>query len=393
MTILCHPAGLSACFATFAGMKHRENLSWDRGRLWLLAVSVAFLVACPAGGRIYRFVYCSDLHYGLTREFRGRSGVSASEVSRAMLAAFSQLPSTPLPDDGGVGAGTLAGKPDFVVCTGDIGNRMEKGVQPAAQSWAQFCRDWNGALDVPLYLVPGNHDLSNAIGYTKPLTPPRDATAAAGIFNRAMRPAEAVGAADFDYARDRVHYVVPLDGVRLVMMGMWPDTLARGWFEREVASRDSVTPVLLFTHDPPAAEAKHFTNPRPPHDVNARDGFQNLLADTCSVSNPDEEPRANWARLAAFVARHRCVKAYFHGDKNYNEFYNWHGPDGRIDLPTFRVDSPMKGEATSADERRLSFIHVVLDTDARRLTVRECLWNRIAAPGPLGWGDVATLHY
>ena len=53
----------------------------------------------------------------------------------------------------------------------------------------------------------------------------------------------------------------------------------------------------------------------------------------------------------------------------------------------------MKGEATSADERRLSFIYVVLDTDARRLTVRECLWNRIAAPGPLGWGDVATLHY
>lgn len=374
-------------------MKHRENLSWGRERLWLLAVSVAFLVACPAGGRIYRFVYCSDLHYGLTREFRGRSGVSASEVSRAMLAAFSQLPSTPLPDDGGVGAGTLAGKPDFVVCTGDIGNRMEKGVQPAAQSWAQFCRDWNGALDVPLYLVPGNHDLSNAIGYTKPLTPPRDATAAAGIFNRAMRPAEAVGAADFDYAHDRVHYVVPLDGVRLVMMGMWPDTLARGWFEREVASRDSATPVLLFTHDPPAAEAKHFTNPRPPHDVNARDGFQNLLADTCSVSNPDEEPRANWARLAAFVARHRCVKAYFHGDKNYNEFYEWHGPDGSIDLPVFRVDSPMKGEETSADERRLSFIHVVLDTDARRLTVRECLWNRIAAPGPLGWGDVATLHY
>lgn len=177
------------------------------------------------------------------------------------------------------------------------------------------------------------------------------------------------------------------------MIGMWPDTLARGWFEREVAARDSVTPVLLFTHDPPDAEAKHFTNPIPPHGINARDGFQNLLADTCSVSSPEGNPHANWARLAAFVARHDCIKAYFHGDKNYNEFYEWHGPDGSIDLPVFRVDSPMKGEETSADERRLSFIHVVLDTRERRLTVRECLWNRAAAPGPLDWGDVSTLDY
>lgn len=374
-------------------MKRRDFLSRGWWPLWLFAVSFVSLVAVPAGGRTYRFVYCSDLHYGLTREFRGRSGVTASEVSRAMLAAIGQLPATFLPDDGGVGAGTLAGKPDFVVCTGDIANRMEKGVQPAAQSWAQFCRDWGAVSDIPLYLVPGNHDVSNAIGYTKPLTPPRDATSAAGIFNRTMRPATAVGEADFDYARDRVRYVVPLDGVRLVMIGMWPDTLARGWFEREVAARDSVTPVLLFTHDPPGAEAKHFTNPIPPHGINARDGFQNLLADTCSVSSPEGKPHANWARLSAFVARHDCIKAYFHGDKNYNEFYEWHGPDGSIDLPVFRVDSPMKGEATSADERRLSFIYVVLDTRERRLTVRECLWNRAAAPGPLDWGDVSTLDY
>lgn len=45
------------------------------------------------------------------------------------------------------------------------------------------------------------------------------------------------------------------------------------------------------------------------------------------------------------------IKAYFHGDKNYNEFYTWNGVNGTIDLPVFRVDSPMKGEYSSADER------------------------------------------
>ena len=36
-----------------------------------------------------------------------------------------------------------------------------------------------GARGVPVFVVPGNHDLSNAIGYPRPLTPARDATAAA----------------------------------------------------------------------------------------------------------------------------------------------------------------------------------------------------------------------
>lgn len=267
-------------------MKRRDFLSRGWWPLWLFAVSFVSLVAVPAGGRTYRFVYCSDLHYGLTREFRGRSGVTASEVSRAMLAAIGQLPATFLPDDGGVGAGTLAGKPDFVVCTGDIANRMEKGVQPAAQSWAQFCRDWGAVSDIPLYLVPGNHDVSNAIGYTKPLTPPRDATSAAGIFNRAMRPATAVGEADFDYARDRVRYVVPLDGVRLVMIGMWPDTLARGWFEREVAARDSVTP----------GSSSRTTRPAPRPSISQ-------IPSRRTVSTPATVSRTCWPTRAASAVR------------------------------------------------------------------------------------------
>ena len=223
-----------------------------------------------AQGRILRFVYCSDLHYGLEREFRGGRATS-SEVNRAMLEAFPMLEEALLPEDGGVLAGEAFGEADFVVCTGDIANRMQDGVQTAAESWAEFERDWLGALDVPLYLVPGNHDISNAIGYPKGLEPGLDATAAAEIYNRAMQPDTLRSAATFDYSRDKVHYVVDCGGLRLVFVGMWLDAGMRAWFDREVAV-DSLTPVFVFTHDPPNADTKHFTNPRGDHSINAAAG-------------------------------------------------------------------------------------------------------------------------
>ena len=201
-----------------------------------------------AQGRILRFVYCSDLHYGLEREFRGGRATS-SEVNRAMLEAFPMLEEALLPKDGGVLAGEAFGEADFVVCTGDIANRMQDGVQTAAKSWAEFERDWLGALDVPLYLVPGNHDISNAIGYPKGLEPGLDATAAAEIYNRAMEPDTLRTAATFDYSRDKVHYVVDCGGLRLAFVGMWLDAGMRAWFDREVAA-DSLTPVFVFTHEP-----------------------------------------------------------------------------------------------------------------------------------------------
>ena len=64
---------------------------------------------------------------------------------------------------------------------------MEEGVQSATTSWSQFCSDWDSSISSPLYLVPGNHDISNAIGYSKVLSPEKDASSAAGIFNRMMR--------------------------------------------------------------------------------------------------------------------------------------------------------------------------------------------------------------
>src|SRR5450432_2673761 len=66
--------------------------------------------------------------------------------------------------------------------------------------------------------------------------------------------------------------------------------------------------------------------------------------------------------LAAFVKAHPNIKAYFHGHNNGNEFYDWRGVDSDVTLPTFRVDSPMKGAVSGNDETKLSFQLVSIDT-------------------------------
>lgn len=364
-----------------------------RKRIFILFTGILLFSCTVSGageGRILRFIYCSDLHYGLEREFRGKDAGS-DEVNRAMLETFKKLPETQLPDDDGVGARTEFGAPDFIVCTGDIVNRMEDGVQSAAASWAQFCRDWDSLVNCPLYLVPGNHDISNAIGYPKALYPEKDASSAAGIFNRMMKPAVERTAESFDYGSDKVHYSFLKDGVRFVFMGMWPDAYMRQWFDREIAM-DTVTPVILFTHDPPIADTKHFTNPNGKHTINSVDKFQNLLADTSLVTDVKKKAEKNWEKLEQFIRSHPMIKAYFHGDKNYNEFYTWHGVNGTIALPVFRVDSPMKGEYSSSDERRLSFIVVAMDMDKRCLTARECLWN-MEDKTSIHWGSSSTITF
>lgn len=90
--------------------------------------------------RQLRFVFVSDLHYGLERKFRGRE-VTANEVNHAMAETVRTLPTVCFPADGGLGAGETIGPLDFVVCGGDIANRMEHGVQPAAESWREFAEE------------------------------------------------------------------------------------------------------------------------------------------------------------------------------------------------------------------------------------------------------------
>ena len=189
---------------------------------------------------------------------------------------------------------------------------------------------------------------------------------------------------DFNYPENSVRYSFVRDSLRFMFIGMWPDGNMRMWMD-SVMTEDPVSPVIIFTHDPVEADAKHYTNPNYPYNINAVDKFENLLSDTCS-------PEGNWSRFERFVKSHPQIKAYFHGDCNYNEFYEWKGVNGTVSLPVFRVDSPMKGEYSSKNENLLSYQVVCIDTDNKIITVRECLWNKDGLTS-ITWGEVKTISY
>src|SRR5262249_13225661 len=155
---------------------------------------------------------------------------------------------------------------DFVVIGGDVATRAEKGVQPAAASWREFEHDYVQALRLRahdgaaarLFVVPRNHDLSNAVGSPTPLTPDHDATALAGIYSMMM--GRTLTAASFDAARDVVNTSRSIGGIHFVFLSIWPDSAERIWLSRDLDTVAAKTPVLLVAHDPPIADAKHFTN-------------------------------------------------------------------------------------------------------------------------------------
>jgi hypothetical protein len=359
------------------------------------------------------FVFTSDVHFGIARgRFRGGSYVDAKIVNAAELQKINQLPQTRLPEDGGLRAGAAIGAVDFVVITGDLTNRQELypiHVQPAAVSWAQFqacyidglaLRDAQGD-PTPLLLVPGNHDVSNAIGAPTHLVPATDATSMAEIYNRMMHPAVPLTPATYVYAQDRVTYARDFGGVHCIFLTMWPDSYARAWIDRDLQQVSATKPVFLFCHDPPEIDARHLINPYGHHDINSHDAFENLVSDPYADGDtathnakPDGETTIEQRALAGFLRRHRNIVGYFHGHNNWNEVYTWKGPDGDLALNVFRVDSPMKGK-TAKDERQLSFQVVVFNAAEQKLTARECLWNVQGSqdgPGiPVGWGNSSTV--
>ncbi len=349
--------------------------------------------------RELQFVYTSDPHFGITRAaFQGATTVSAVTVNTELVSQLNLLPAVTLPNDNGVFAGLPVGAIDYVIETGDLANRAETGLLKAAVSWGQFASVYLDQVKVldhnqkpaPMLLAPGNHDVSNAIGHAKIAAASVDATSMVEIFNRMMSPAVPRTTATYNYAADRVHYSVDVAGVHLVFVNMWPDSGERAWLDTNLSSVDASTPVLLFTHDEPSVEAKHFTAP-----VGVVDSkFENLLVDAyadgaSSTGVTTLEQRA----FALFLASHKNIVAYFHGNSNFNEFYDFQGPDANISLPVFRVDSPMKGAVSAADETKLSFQVISIDPEAKRLTARECLWNSDAtrAGEPLVWGATRTI--
>jgi hypothetical protein len=327
-------------------------------------------------------------------------------VNAGLVAAINQLPSLTFPTDGGLRAGLPIGSVDFVAQGGDIANRSEadgaKVIQSAARSWSQFVDDYANGLTVrdhtgaraPLFVVPGNHDASNAVGFWRPMRPLIDKTAVVEIYNRMMAPATPKTAATFDYARDPVVYTRDLGGVHFAFLRVWPDSAMRAWLAHDLASVNPSTPVIVIVHDQPDPEPKHFINPNGSHGITAADKFENLLADRfADGATIDGESVTASGELEAFVRQHPNVVAYFHGNSNWNQFYDWSGPGKSAALHVFRVDSPMKGAVSAKDEKALSFHVATISAVTHAMTVRDCLWNTEPrnAAAPIRWGAVSTV--
>jgi hypothetical protein len=374
-----------------------------------VAALLAVGLAAPAAQRAadLQFVFTSDPHYGLTRpSFRGARNVSAHVVNAAMVAAINAVPDARFPKDGGLKADQPVGAIEFVVEGGDIANREETTeqatIQSASVSWREFQTDYLQGLRLedsvgeraPIYTLPGNHDASNAIGFHRPMTPTVDKTAMVEIYNRMMRPAVPKVASTYQFDRDRVAVSHDIGGIHWVFLTVWPDSVMRAWMERDLRTVSASTPVMIFTHDQPECEAKHFRNPNGAHDINPTDRFENLLADEFADGpSIDAAPTIEGRAFEAFLHAHPNITAYFHGNSNWNQFYDWTGPGHTAVVHTFRVDSPMKGAFSAIDETRLSFQVVTIDPEARLMTVRECLWNTHPdEPGAvLEWGASTTV--
>jgi hypothetical protein len=351
-----------------------------------LLVSLCFPVI--AFSQVINMVYSSDAHYGITRKsFRGDTNVSGLIVNTAMVKKMNTVPALTLPNDGGVGSGGRVAAVDYLIQTGDIANRMEIPYQTAAASWAQFEVNYMHGITLKdrqhkpakLLIAPGNHDISNAIGFSKPMNPKTDPTSMVKIYNLMMHPAKPKTNADYKYATDKINYSLNVHGIHLVFITLWPDSAERIWMAKDLAKVAKTTPVIVFCHDQPTCESKHFTNPVPPYNMTLDNKFENLTAEhykegivAAKGDNATDIEQRGWV---AFLKLHPNIKAYFHGNSNFNEFYVYQGPDHDVALNTFRVDSPMKGEFSSKDETKLSFQLISLDAKKQALTVRECLWN------------------
>lgn len=286
-----------------------------------------------------------------------------------------------------MGSRKKVGAIDYLVEGGDIANREEIPIQSAAKSWAQFDADYFHLLHLEghdgqpakFFIVPGNHDISNAIGYAKPMRPLTDPTSMVKIYNMMLKPTKPLTNETFDYAKDKINYSRNVGGIHLVFITLWPDSAERIWIKKDLEMVSKSTPVIIFTHDQPECESKHFTNPLPPHDMTPVNKFENLTAEYYKegvIASKDDGATAieqrGWVK---FLKAHPNIKAYFHGNSNWNEFYVYHGPDNDVNLNTFRVDSPMKGKYSAKDETKSSFQLISLDPASQTLTVRECLWN------------------
>jgi len=425
--------------------------------------------AAKALNEVVNFIYTSDNHYGIVRPiFRGNFNVTGQAVNEAMIARMNTLPTQSFPNDSGVAAGQPIGQVDFLMDTGDIANRSESSSAIAANhslsylgstldypgqasyvapvssvTWGQWQHDFLGDANpgntagglltltnsqgqgIPVFLSPGNHDVSDAIGMIgKIATGDRDATSFVQIYNR-MTPYSGkspiatsvfTNPADYTNVNLQVNYSFDVGGTHVMCVNLFPDKNILNWMTADLANVAASTPVLLFCHAPlnmAAGETKVFGNPSTTSSSAAGDIPFALTGTDSSTSYVDMNAAKQY--VADWLIAHPSVRALFSGHDNFNGATNWNGQDPNNNLiatrdaawpgvELFRVDSPMKGDysgvsATTApltgigDETKLSFQVYSYDIATRRLTEREFLWNPNAdASGTGAWsGQSVTL--
>jgi len=346
---------------------------------------------------IINFIFTSDVHFGLTKDyFRGKENVSARDVDMAMMQVMNNLSKSKLPADKGVLANKMMAGIDALVITGDIANRMENGVQPATASWKQFQEVFidsnrlhkaNGTKS-DLLVVPGNHDMSNAIGFHRPMEPKKDPASMIGIYNL-MFPNSKVSS--FDSSLHRIHYSRDINGVHFIFLSLYPDSAERVWMEKDLKNISITTPVFLFAHSIPEVEPRFFENPNGIHDINEVDKFENLVPERYKDGKDLKgETTIEQNGFVHFLQQYPNIKVYFHGHENWTEYYTYSGPSKNMNLTCIRADSPMKGRISVKDEKKLAFELVTMNTQTGLLTVREVLWNAQKVGSSFNWGLMAN---
>lgn len=346
---------------------------------------------------IIHFIFTSDVHFGLEKDhFRGKEKVPAFEVNKAMVQFMNQLPLLHFPKDSGVEQSNQVNGIDALVITGDIANRMEKGIQSASQSWEQFKTVFidslhfknSKSIDTKLWVVPGNHDMSNAIGFHRPMSPKKDPASMIGIYNL-MFPDKPI--TKFDSSLHRIHYSKDLSGIHFIFLSLFPDSAERVWMEKDLKKVKPQTPVLLFAHSIPDVEPRFFENPNGFHDINDEDKFENLVPERYKDGKDVKgETSIEQNGFVDFLKKHNNIKVYFHGHENWTEYYQYKGPENNVSLACIRTDSPMKGRVSAKDETQLAFELISINSNAKMLTVREVLWNADKSKNEIAWGKTAT---
>ena len=359
---------------------------------------VGNIVFAQSKDSIIHFIFTSDVHFGFEIEhFRSKEDVASLEVNKAMVQVMNQLPAIQLPSDNGVQQNKLVQGIDAVVITGDIANRMEKGIQSATKSWEQFKTVFmdsmhlkkKDGLRTDLWVMPGNHDMSNAIGFHRPMSPKKDPASMMGIYNL-MFPEKQIK--KFDSSLNRIHYSKDVKGVHFILLSLYPDSAERVWMENDLKNVSASTPVLLFAHSIPDVEPRFFQNPNGLHDINEEDKFENLVPERYKDGKDVKgETVIEQNGFINFLKKHPNIKAYFHGHENWTEYYQYKGPDNNVNLTCIRTDSPMKGRLSAKDETQLAFELVSINANTGALSVREILWNANKNATHFTWGKNITI--